>query len=57
MEEVREGEQADLLVELHPLLDFAETQPGWLKCWTPGGSACSGAHPCFPQHSGSRLGL
>lgn len=57
MEEVWEGEQADLLVKLHPLLNFVETQPGWLKCWSPSGSACSGAHLCFPQHSGSRLGL
>lgn len=57
MEEVREGEQTDLPVKLHPLLNFAETQPGWLKSWSPGGSACSGAHLCFPQHNGCPFGV
>ena len=44
---MREGEQTDLLVKLHPLLDFAETQPGWLKSWSASASACSGAHLLF----------
>ena len=34
-EGVCEAEQSDLQAELHLLLNFAETQPRWLKAWIP----------------------
>lgn len=46
-EEVREGEQTDLPVKPHLLLNFAKTQPRWLKSWSPSGSVCTGAHLLF----------